>query len=198
MSQDLKIRKILYLLGLSFLLNLDLWGEDKSSAQMNTVLRQIPIKVSQGVAVDEKYFYGISNTRISKHDKLTNEIVASWQAKGDKFKYFKHLNSGTVIDGKLYCAHSRFAVDPNDCTVEIWDVQGKGLVYERGRSALWTQLLSAQITPASCAASAPFLTRSVKEQRQEQRKELPCTKLPHIDVAHPRGRPCRQSYLQGA
>ncbi|WDE98880.1 hypothetical protein PQO03_13655 [Lentisphaera profundi] len=123
-----------HLLVLITLFSLSLLGDDQPSSKLNTVLKTIPVKVSQGVAVDEKYFYGISNTRISKHDKLTNKIVATWQAKGEKFKHFKHMNSGTVIDGKLYCAHSRFAVDPNDCTVEIWDVQGERLVYERSIS----------------------------------------------------------------
>jgi hypothetical protein len=108
-----------------------LFANNQPISKKNIVLKTIPIKASQGVAVDEKYFYGISNTRISKHDKLTNKIIATWQAQGEKFKYFKHLNSGTVIEGKLYCAHSRFPVDPNDSRVEVWGAQGEGLVHER-------------------------------------------------------------------
>ena len=33
------------------------------------------------------------------------------------------MNSGTVVDGKLYVAHSRYNIDPNDNTVEIWNVK---------------------------------------------------------------------------
>ncbi|MDD7983563.1 hypothetical protein PQO01_01195 [Lentisphaera marina] len=111
-----------------------LLGDDLPSSKSNKVLKKIPIKASQGVAVDEHYFYAISNTKITKHNKLNNKLVATWHARGEKFKHFKHMNSGTVIEGKLYCAHSRFAVDPNDCTVEIWDVKGKVLVHERSIS----------------------------------------------------------------
>ena len=88
-----------------------------------------PIKVTQGVAVDGGYFYAISNTRIDKCDKQTGEVVATWAA--DKRlaaqEHFKHLNSGTVVGAKLYAAHSRFPLAPNDCSVEIWDISGKGL-----------------------------------------------------------------------
>jgi len=88
-----------------------------------------PIKVTQGVAVDGGFFYAISNTRIDKCDKQTGEVVATWAA--DKRlaaqKHFKHLNSGTVVGAKLYAAHSRFPSAPNDCSVEIWDISGKGL-----------------------------------------------------------------------
>jgi hypothetical protein len=93
----------------------------------NVVLKKFPIKASQGVAVDAKYLYAISNTEIRKHDKETGAEIAAWKAdaKQDGFKHFRHMNSGTVIEGKLYCAHSRFPVAPNDCTVEIWDVEGE-------------------------------------------------------------------------
>ncbi len=98
----------------------------------NIVLKRIPIKASQGVAVDEKYFYAISNTKIVKCDKETGQEVAIWQAnrKEKAYKHFKHMNSGTVIEGRLYCAHSRYGVDPNDCTVEIWNVEKEGLKHE--------------------------------------------------------------------
>ena len=95
----------------------------------NQVLRSFPIKASQGVAVDGTYIYAISNTEIRKCDKGTGAEIAAWKAdtKQPGFKHFRHMNSGTVIDGKLYCAHSRFPVAPNDCTVEVWDVTGEKL-----------------------------------------------------------------------
>lgn len=107
--------------------------EGTRSGSGNSVLRKVTIRTDQGVAVDEKYFYAISNTTILKCDKQTRRIVATWQAyKEDKaYEHFLHMNSGTVVGGKLYCAHSRFSIDPNACTVEIWNVENQGLTHER-------------------------------------------------------------------
>jgi hypothetical protein len=44
--------------------------------------------------------------------------------------HFLHLNGGTVVDGRLYAAHSRYGADPNDGTVEIWNVEGESLTHE--------------------------------------------------------------------
>ena len=88
-----------------------------------------PIKVTQGVAVDGGYFYAISNTRIDKCDKQTGEVVATWAA--DKRlaaqEHFKHLNSGSGIGNKLYAAHSRFPIAPNDVQVEIFELTERSL-----------------------------------------------------------------------
>jgi len=104
-----------------------------SPSSGNSVLRSVTIRTDQGVAVDEKYFYAISNTVILKCDKQTRKIIATWQAnKEDKaYKHFLHMNSGTVVDEKLYCAHSRYSIDPNACTVEIWNVKNQSLTHER-------------------------------------------------------------------
>lgn len=98
----------------------------------NTVLKRLTIATKQGVAVDEKYCYAISNTIIIKCDKETGKVIATWQANRDEeaYKHFFHLNSGTVIDGRLYCAHSRYGIDSNDCTVEIWNVENERLEHE--------------------------------------------------------------------
>ena len=92
-----------------------------------------PIKVTQGVAVDGGFFYAISNTRIDKCDKQTGEVVATWAA--DKRlaaqEHFKHLNSGVVIGNKLYAAHSRFPIAPNDSSVEIFELTSDSLKHMR-------------------------------------------------------------------
>ncbi len=106
-------------------------AQDKSnpSGVVNTVSKSFPLKASQGVAVDEKYLYAISNTEVRKHDKETGKEIAAWKAdtKRPEFSHFLHMNSGTVIAGKLYCAHSRFPLAPNESTVEVWDVEGEKL-----------------------------------------------------------------------
>lgn len=106
--------------------------ESDVSGSANAVLQGVTIKTTQGVAVDEKYFYAISNTIIIKCDKERGRVTATWQAnkKEKAYEHFYHLNSGTVVEGRLYCAHSRYGIDPNDCTVEIWDVQNENLRHE--------------------------------------------------------------------
>ncbi len=108
-------------------------GLKQSSEIKNKIIKKIPFEVNQAVAVDKKYYYAISNIKIVKCDKKTNKVIATWEADTTekKYKHFHHLNSGTVIDGKLYCAHSRYDIDPNDNTVEIWNVEGKLLEHEQ-------------------------------------------------------------------
>lgn len=94
--------------------------------------KKFPVKASQGVAVDSKYFYAISNIKITKHDKTTGAQIAVWEANSKKpgQAHFKHMNSATVIDGKLYAAHSRFPIAPNENTVEIFSLDEKNLTHE--------------------------------------------------------------------
>lgn len=108
-------------------------AEDVDKIAINTVLKRFPIKVSQGVAVDGTYIYGINNTSIVICNKETGKLMSTWEADKNKdaYKHFKHLNSATVIDGKLYGAHSRFPEDKNDNTVEIWAINGDQLAHEK-------------------------------------------------------------------
>ncbi|MCO6047309.1 hypothetical protein NG895_25695 [Aeoliella sp. ICT_H6.2] len=75
----------------------------------------------QAVAVDDKAFYAIANSAIGKYDKQSGEKLESWQASDEA--PVKHLNSGVVVDGKLYCAHSNFPKHPNTSSVEIFDAE---------------------------------------------------------------------------
>jgi len=75
----------------------------------------------QGVAVDEKFIYVISNRQIGKYDKKTYRFVGDWV--GEEDGPIIHLNSGAVIDGKLYCAHSNYPGIPMTSSVEIFDPQ---------------------------------------------------------------------------
>jgi hypothetical protein len=95
--------------------------------------KKFPVYTNQGVAVGKKYFYAISNTSIQQCDKSTGRVLKKWQADTAKkeFAHFKHLNSGTVVGDKLYCAHSRYGIDPNDCSVEIWNIAAGALEHER-------------------------------------------------------------------
>ncbi len=101
-------------------------------AEENSQLKTFPIKASQGVAVDSKHFYAISNTRITRHDKETGALISTWEAnkKEPSQAHFTHMNSASVIDGMLYAAHSRFPVAPNDNSVEIFHIDGDSIKHE--------------------------------------------------------------------
>ncbi|MHB9030338.1 MAG: hypothetical protein ACYC9O_16355 [Candidatus Latescibacterota bacterium] len=75
----------------------------------------------QGVAVDDLYFYAIANRSIGKYDKKTGQRVKKWEdAAGGPFI---HLDSGVVLDGLLYCAHSNFPATPMASSIEIFDTE---------------------------------------------------------------------------
>jgi hypothetical protein len=77
------------------------------------------IEAGQGAAVDDTHFYAITNRRIGKYEKGTGKLVAQW--KDAKDGPLRHMNAGVVVDGKLYCAHSTWPVQPWVSSVEIWD-----------------------------------------------------------------------------
>ncbi|NDJ61001.1 MAG: hypothetical protein GYB67_07740 [Chloroflexi bacterium] len=76
---------------------------------------------NQGVAVDANYFYAVTNSRISKHDKETGERVAQWD--GEEEGLILHLDSGVVVVGLLYASHSNWPEWPMTSSVEVWDTE---------------------------------------------------------------------------
>ena len=75
----------------------------------------------QGVAVDDSFFYVISNTSVYKYKKGEGNMVAFFD--GKKEGILKHLNGGIVLKGKLYCAHSNFPASPMASSIEIFDTK---------------------------------------------------------------------------
>ncbi|MEO9147153.1 MAG: hypothetical protein ABI237_16510 [Ginsengibacter sp.] len=75
----------------------------------------------QGVAVDGEYFYAISNFTIAKYRKSNGSFVSVWDRGKDSI--IRHLNSGVVINGKLYCANSNFPENPMVSSIEIFDTK---------------------------------------------------------------------------
>lgn len=73
----------------------------------------------QGVAVDDQYVYVAGSQKIGKYDKVTGERVAQWL--GDEDGPIIHLDSGVIVDGKLYCSHSNYPELPMTSSIEIWD-----------------------------------------------------------------------------
>ena len=73
----------------------------------------------QAVAVDDEHFYAIANATLGKYELKSGRRVARWTA--DKDVPLKHLNSGVVVEGRLYCAHSNWPLTPRANSIEIWD-----------------------------------------------------------------------------
>ncbi len=73
----------------------------------------------QGVAVDADAVYAIDSRTIGKYDKRTGKRIRQWV--GPEDGPIQHLDSGVVIEGRLYCAHSNYPHQPMTSSIEIWD-----------------------------------------------------------------------------
>jgi len=70
----------------------------------------------QGVAVDGEFAYVINNANIIKLAKADGQVVMGWRSGGDAIT---HLDSGMVLDGTLYAAHSNYPESPMVNSVEV-------------------------------------------------------------------------------
>jgi hypothetical protein len=96
-------------------------GSNAGFAQQAKEIRRFQLKeVQQGVAVDATHFYVINNHSLTKHLKTDAKQVAAWQ---DTTGLLKHMNSGVVIDKKLYCVHSNYPDVPMASSIEIFDTE---------------------------------------------------------------------------
>ena len=73
----------------------------------------------QAVAVDDTYFYSIGNHWIEKYERASGRKVAEWRGEDDG--PIVHLNSGILIDGELWCAHSNHPGIPMTSSIERFD-----------------------------------------------------------------------------
>lgn len=78
-------------------------------------------EAGQAVAVDREHFYAISNTVVAKYHRESGRRVAVWEA--DAERPLVHLNSGIVIEGRLYCAHSNYPQFPEASSIEVWETK---------------------------------------------------------------------------
>lgn len=73
---------------------------------------------TQAAAADEKFFYAISNTVVAQYDRTTGQLVTQGTAPDAK-----HLNSGFVWQGRVYCAHSNYPQLPEESEIRVFDPQ---------------------------------------------------------------------------
>ncbi|CAG5072377.1 hypothetical protein DYBT9623_04133 [Dyadobacter sp. CECT 9623] len=104
-----------------FLLLITLFGAHLLTAQTVTEISSFQVaEAKQAVAVDADFFYAINNSTISKYSKKDAKLIKTWD--GEK-EGIKHLNSGVVIKGKLYCANTNYPEIPMASSIEIFDVK---------------------------------------------------------------------------
>ena len=85
------------------------------------VVRQYKVsEAKQAVSVDKDNFYVINNSTVHKYNKTDGKLTGSWN--GEK-EGIKHLNSGVIIDGKMYSANSNYPEIPMASSVEIFDTK---------------------------------------------------------------------------
>ncbi len=95
-------------------------GQPANHTKTFTEVRRFKAKEAlQGVAVDARYFYAIDNKAIGKYEKTTGKLIATWQGSAEYPAI--HFDGGSVVDGKLYLAHSNYPQSPMTSSVEIFD-----------------------------------------------------------------------------
>lgn len=91
----------------------------QSSRELVEIVRVSAPEARQGVAVDAQHFYAVTDRAIGKYDKQSGALVAKWE--GPREGPIIHFDSGVIIDGKLYAAHSNYPNEPMTSSVEIYD-----------------------------------------------------------------------------
>jgi hypothetical protein len=113
---------------------------DAALGELRELRRFEAREARQGVAVDARHFYAIDSRAIGKYDKQSGARVGEYLDPDGAT--VQHLNSGIVIDGRLYCAHSNFPELPMRSSIEVFDtetlehVESRGLEVRSG-SATW-------------------------------------------------------------
>ncbi|MEQ7126095.1 hypothetical protein ABN034_16395 [Actinopolymorpha sp. B11F2] len=74
---------------------------------------------NQGVGVDRDSFYAVNNRTITKHDRATGEPLLQFAGNDDG--PITHMDSGVVVNGRLYAAHSNYDESPMESSVEVFD-----------------------------------------------------------------------------
>lgn len=88
-------------------------------AMTSSVLDSFEIpEINQAIGVDAEHFYAVDNTSIAKYAKASKELVLSRDYEDIGAI---HFDSATVVDGKIYVAHSNYPVWPMTSSLEVFD-----------------------------------------------------------------------------
>ncbi|MCI0361934.1 MAG: endonuclease/exonuclease/phosphatase family protein [Planctomycetaceae bacterium] len=75
----------------------------------------------QAAAADDSHVYAITNDRVARYDRATGQRL------GVSTGEAKHLNSGFLWEGKLYCAHSNYPLKPEHSEIKVLDLESLAL-----------------------------------------------------------------------
>lgn len=100
-----------------------LWSTNIHSQQYVETLNFDVFAANQAIAVDNSSFYAISNTMIIKYNRQGDSITSRSYASSSSHVGLKHLNSGIIVNGEMYCAHSNFPDLPMVSSIEIFDTE---------------------------------------------------------------------------
>ncbi|MEU8570990.1 hypothetical protein AB0C51_22045 [Streptomyces pathocidini] len=75
----------------------------------------------QGIAVDRKHFYAVSDSTITKHDRATGKPLLQFAGREDG--PYVHFDSAAAVGDKLYAAHSNYSGWPMESSIEIFDTR---------------------------------------------------------------------------
>lgn len=127
------MKKIFISFGLLLLVYADV------TAQPFTTIRTFSAQEAhQAVAVDSNYFYAIASRAIGKYDKESGQPIQRWEASEDS--PILHLDSGVIVKGKLYAAHSNYPRIPMASSVEVWDTETMTHIKSHSFGIAWGSL----------------------------------------------------------
>lgn len=71
---------------------------------------------TQAAAADATSMYAISSTTVARYDRSTGKLLATATTPETK-----HLNSGFMHEGKVWCAHSNYPAVPHESDIRVYD-----------------------------------------------------------------------------
>jgi hypothetical protein len=71
---------------------------------------------TQAAAADATHVYAISSTAVARYDRRSGRLEAVGTATDAR-----HLNSGFLHEGRIYCAHSNYPAEPPESDIRVFD-----------------------------------------------------------------------------
>ena len=75
----------------------------------------------QAAAAHEDWVFAIANSQVAKYDRASGKRLAVSTGEA------KHLNSGFLWEGRLYCAHSNYPLMPEKSAIKVLDLESMKL-----------------------------------------------------------------------
>src|SRR5689334_6047741 len=83
----------------------------------NETLRVPAAEAHQAAAVDNEFYYAVTNDKIVKYRRVDGKKDATSTGPA------KHLNSAFLFEGNLLCAHSNYPAVPEQSEIKLLDTK---------------------------------------------------------------------------